>query len=162
MVIVTTTNYWYFCEMSIERMMKNFLIISISILCFTLFAQDIDKLKQSNKILTDSLLVLNSKFNEKVNKSKDKLLFLGSSKLQIQTKLERQYQLRIELENKINPYNISSVNQTIYDTLKRLDIYEVINEQGLKKISKLRKHLIKSNTIKPIDSLLFTKENVYS
>jgi hypothetical protein len=123
-------------------MMKNFLVISISILCFTLFAQDIDKLKQSNKTLTDSLLVLNLKFNEKVNKSKDKLVLLGSSKLQIQTKLEHQDQLRIELENKINHYNISSDNQTIYDTLKRLDIYEVINEQGLKKISKLRKHLI--------------------
>ena len=88
------------------------------------------------------MLVLNLKFNEKVNKSKDKLVLLGSSKLQIQTKLEHQEQLRIELENKINHYNISSDNQTIYDTLKRLDIYEVINEQGLKKISKLRKHLI--------------------
>ena len=69
-------------------MMKNFLVICISFLCFTLLAQDIDKLKQPNKTLTDSLLVLNLKFNEKVNKSKDKLVLLGSSKLQIQTKLE--------------------------------------------------------------------------
>ena len=142
--------------------MKKVLVICISILCFTLHAQDIDKLKQSNKILTDSLLVLNLKFNEKVKKSNDKLIVLQSNKLLVQTKLKRQELLKSELENKINKYNITSVNQTIYDTLKRLDIYEVNNEKGRKKINKLRKHLIKSKSINSTDSLLFTLQYIYS
>ena len=142
--------------------MKKVLVICISILCFTLLAQDIDKLKQSNKTLTDSLLVLNSKFNKRVEKLNDELLVLQNSKLQIQTKLTRQEQLKSEAEKIINNYQITLNNKFMYDILESLDIYIVTNEKGENKINKLRKHLINSNTIKSSDSLLFTNEFIYS
>jgi hypothetical protein len=142
--------------------MKRILVICISILCFTLNAQDIDELKQSNKTLTDSLLILNTKFNEKAKKLNYKLHVLKSNKLEIQTKLTRQEQLKFDTEKTINNYQITLTNKFFYDTLKSLDIHIVNNDKGFVKINKLRKHLINSNTIKSSDSLLFTNEFIYS